>query len=257
MRGTTSNRFGVGATVKIETAAGVQTRSLVVGRGYLSASELVAHFGLGEDTKINRVTVNWPSGHVQVFTDLPADRRFTITEPAGVAAKVVPPSLPAGQFSTAPLKLASEESFEPEQQPLLPFRFDRRGPALAVGELNGDHRDDLILGGTVKQGAQIQFGSLAGFVPVATLSPSPVDDGPVLLFDADGDGRPDLLQTKAGVNRPVGSPDFQPVLYHNEINGGGLVPVPVSVLVSTMSVPIGSLVFGGCSTGIFLYLSKN
>ncbi len=226
LRGTTSNRFGIGATVKIETATGVQVRTLVVGRGYLSCSEPIVHFGLGDATKINRVTVTWPSGHVQTFTDLPVDSRFTVTEPSGPATKVAPPPPPAGQFTAAPLKLASEESFEPEQQALLPFRFDRRGPALAVGDLNGDRQDDLILGGTGKQGAQIQFGSLTGFMPAATLSPSPVDDGPVLLFDADGDGRADLLQTKAGINRPVGSPDFQPVLYHNEANGGGLVPVP-------------------------------
>ncbi|MES1195242.1 MAG: CRTAC1 family protein, partial [Opitutus sp.] len=62
LQGTTSNRFGVGATVKLETAAGVQVRTLVIGRGYLSSSEPILHFGLGDDTKIARATVTWPSG---------------------------------------------------------------------------------------------------------------------------------------------------------------------------------------------------
>jgi hypothetical protein len=48
LRGTTSNRFGVGATVRLETATGLQVRQLVLARGYLSTSEPVLHFGLGE-----------------------------------------------------------------------------------------------------------------------------------------------------------------------------------------------------------------
>ncbi len=232
LRGTASNRFGVGATVRIETAAGVQVRTLAVGRGYLSSSEPILHFGLGDDPKISRATVTWPSGHVQTFPDLPADRRFTITEPAGPVTKAAPPSLaglpamgsaPAGQFTAAPLNLASEETFQPEPQPLLPFRFDRRGPALAVGDLNGDRVDDIVLGGTGHQPAQVQLGSASGFNPAAVLGAGPLDDGPVLVFDADGDGRADLLETRAGANRPANSPDFQPVLYLNDANGG-LVP---------------------------------
>jgi hypothetical protein len=82
LRGTTSNRFGVGATVRIETAAGPQVRTLVLARGYLSSSEPVLHFGLGAEEKIRRVTVEWPNGHVQEFTDLAADRKYTVTEPA-------------------------------------------------------------------------------------------------------------------------------------------------------------------------------
>ena len=85
LRGSSSNRFGVGAFVRLETAAGPQVRQLVLARGYLSSSEPLIHFGLGEDTVIKRLTIEWPSGHTQSFTDLPVDRKFTITEPAGPA----------------------------------------------------------------------------------------------------------------------------------------------------------------------------
>ena len=79
LRGTESNRFGVGATVHLESAAGPQVRQLVLARGYLSNSEPMLHFGLGEDTKIKTLTVEWPSGQKQRFTDLNVDRKFTIT----------------------------------------------------------------------------------------------------------------------------------------------------------------------------------
>ena len=238
LRGTTSNRFGVGTTARLETPAGIQVRQLVLARGYLSSSEPVLHFGLGDETTIKRLTIDWPSGHTQVFTDLAVDRRYTITEPGGRAELKVPPPPAPGQFvdesQARGLSLNSIESFDAEQQPLLPMRFDRRGPALALGDLNGDHQDDVILGGTGRQPAQVYLGG-PRFSSIAKLPSSPVDDGPLLLFDADGDGRPDLLETRAGTNRPAGSPDYQPVLYLNDA-GGGFKPAPDALPALPISV---------------------
>ena len=73
LRGTRSNRYGVGATVRIESESGVQVRSLVLARGYLSTSEPVLHFGLGDDPHIDRLVISWPSGIRQELNEgLPA-----------------------------------------------------------------------------------------------------------------------------------------------------------------------------------------
>ncbi|HEU5080060.1 MAG TPA: VCBS repeat-containing protein [Opitutaceae bacterium] len=81
LRGTASNSFGIGARVTLESASGKQVRELILERGYLSSSEPVLHFGLGEDSKIRRLSVSWPSGYVQNFENLGVDVRMTITEP--------------------------------------------------------------------------------------------------------------------------------------------------------------------------------
>ncbi|MFY9925406.1 MAG: CRTAC1 family protein, partial [Opitutaceae bacterium] len=90
LRGTRSNRFGVGAKVTLESAAGVQVRTLTLGRGFMSSSEPIVHFGMGEDALVRRLTVEWPSGAVQTFENLPADRRFIVTEPSVPAAAPAP-----------------------------------------------------------------------------------------------------------------------------------------------------------------------
>ena len=72
LRGTVSNRYGVGATVRIESALGVQVRQLVLARGYLSSSEPMVHFGLGDGR-----------GHPPHDRDLAERPRADLREPAG------------------------------------------------------------------------------------------------------------------------------------------------------------------------------
>jgi len=235
LRGTASNRFGVGAIARIETSAGIQVRQLMVGRGYLSSSEPVLHFGLGDAGRIDRLTIDWPSGHRQVFTDLSVDRHYTITEPSdpapiagrGEKPAVRHPPADTRQFvdesAARGLSLRSEETFTPDRQPLLPTRFDRRGPALAVADFNADGKDDLAFGGTGRQAAQLLTGG-PRFTVAGTLPTSALDDGPLLFFDADGDGDADLLQTRAGTNRNLNSPEYQPLLHLN--HAGSFVPAP-------------------------------
>lgn len=238
LQGKISNRYGVGAKVTIVTAQGTQTRQLELARGYLSTSEPILHFGVGKDTLIKTLTVEWPSGHLQAFTDLRADQRLTITEPAGPARPSTPEPAPRAQFAevgaATGLDLKVDESFDLENQPLVSTRFDRLGPALAMGDLNQDGLTDLVLGGTGKRPAQILFRKGGRFVPVANLPASPVDDGPLLLLDYDGDGRTDLLQTKAGANRSANSPSFQPVLHRN--SGDGFTPQPAALPPLPLSV---------------------
>ena len=240
LRGTVSNRFGLGATVRIESASGRQVRQLISARGYMSSSEPIVHFGLGEDPLIKRLVVSWPSGHVQTFENLAVDQRFTITEPAAPAPAfpaVVPPA--AGLFSdvsqAANLSLSSHEEPVDELvlQRLLPTRFNRRGPALAVGDLDGRGGDAVCLGGTTRDPARILQRSASGqFTPMDSAilaSGVVVNDGPLLLFDADGDGANDLLVTKGGASLPAGDPEYQPRLFLND-GQGGLRPAPADAL---------------------------
>ena len=245
LRGTVSNRFGIGATVRIVTAAGPQMRTLTLARGYLSTSEPIVHFGLGDNTVIQRLDVEWPSGRRQTFTNLAADRRYTLTEPAEATA-AVPPERPNPLFvevsPAANLDVANHEVPRDElaQQPLLPFRFNRPGPAAAIADFDGDGEDDLAVGGVSGESGQL-FSNLGGgqFIPYganAFKENVGVADGPILAFDANADGALDLLVTKAGVAAPADSPAYQPRLLLNDGRGrfaaapaGMIPPLPLSV----------------------------
>lgn len=87
--GTKSNRDGYGA--RLEAVAGdlVQIVEVVSHSGYLSQNDSRAHFGLGAHTKVDRLTIYWPSGVVQTLTDIPADQIITTTEPETPGAERV------------------------------------------------------------------------------------------------------------------------------------------------------------------------
>src|SRR5437667_3538341 len=60
--GVRSNRDAVGARIRAWTGAGLQSRAVTAGSGYLSGSSLVQHFGLGAATGVRAVEIDWPSG---------------------------------------------------------------------------------------------------------------------------------------------------------------------------------------------------
>ena len=84
LNGTVSNRYGIGAIVKVTSGNLTQTRQLIAGAHYESCSSLPArlHFGLGKRTIVDRIEIRWPSGIVQVLTNIEVNQTITITEPS-------------------------------------------------------------------------------------------------------------------------------------------------------------------------------
>jgi hypothetical protein len=81
LRGTKSNRDGIGARIKVTSASGTQYNHMTTSVGYASSSDGPVHFGLGVDTKANTVEIRWPSGITQVLQNIAADRILLVTEP--------------------------------------------------------------------------------------------------------------------------------------------------------------------------------
>lgn len=105
LRGTTSNRNGIGAMVKVHAGGRVLTKVMDGNSGYLSHSILPLYFGLDQAEKVDEIEVRWPSGRTQVIAGpIAANRLFEITEQIEGARKklaATPPAKSAGRSSTA------------------------------------------------------------------------------------------------------------------------------------------------------------
>jgi len=72
--------------VRIEASGMNQSRLVRGGSSYLSQSELPVTFGLGKLNQIDRVVIDWPSGHSEEFKKLSAGRTYVCTESEGIQA---------------------------------------------------------------------------------------------------------------------------------------------------------------------------
>ena len=85
--GTKSNRDGIGAKVTISAGGRQRSKELLGGTSYCSASDQRLLFGLGNNEKIDAITVHWPSGQITTLKDVAINRYVTIKEDVTPPAK--------------------------------------------------------------------------------------------------------------------------------------------------------------------------
>jgi hypothetical protein len=81
LKGTKSNRDGIGARIKVTTkAGGAQYNHMTTSVGYASSSAGPVHFGLGSDSSAASVEIRWPSGTVQTLRNVNGDQVVKVRE---------------------------------------------------------------------------------------------------------------------------------------------------------------------------------
>jgi ASPIC and UnbV/FG-GAP-like repeat len=81
LRGTVSNRDGIGAKILLTTSGQQQFREQGGESHTFAQNSAIAHFGLGSQTAVDRIFVKWPSGITQTLTDVAPNQTLTIVEP--------------------------------------------------------------------------------------------------------------------------------------------------------------------------------
>ena len=227
--GTISNAYGVGASVRVETNAGVQVRQLQPTRGYMSADEPILHFGMGEEAVAKRLTVSWPSGHEQVFDELPVGFFYQITEPSRRPSARSAPAKTPTLFQEVSAATGLQAGFQTEipyddyaDQPLLPAKLSQLGPGMAWGDADGDGDDDLYIGGSAERSGRLFLRGEAGHFELAS-GPWERDraseDAGCVWLDADADGDLDLYVASGSNEFEAGDKRLRDRLYLAQ--GGG------------------------------------
>jgi hypothetical protein len=88
LQGVQSNRDAVGAKVIINGPWGTMVREVHAGENYGSVNSFVCHFGLGAYTAIPTITIQWPSGQVDTYTDIAVDQFITVVEGTCISPSV-------------------------------------------------------------------------------------------------------------------------------------------------------------------------
>ncbi|MDE0597051.1 MAG: CRTAC1 family protein [Roseibacillus sp.] len=80
LRGTTSNRLGIGARLTAKIGGRHIYRDQFPLNSYRSQASNHVHFGLGKDEQVDELIIRWPSGHTQILRDVPGNQTLIIDE---------------------------------------------------------------------------------------------------------------------------------------------------------------------------------
>ena len=226
--GTESNRSALGARINLHFANGEQqTRYLSPTRGFMSTSENIAHFGVGDADTIDKVVVRWPSGASQEFKNLETNRMYRIVESAEDEIADSNPKKSQTLFKKDTAVLADFPHREIEyddfrRQPLLPNKYSQLGPCLACGDIDNDGDNDFYLGGAAFYGSQLlinQDGTFEASEQTEFDADINSEDMGALFVDVDADGDLDLYVVSGGVECKPGDAKLQDRLYMNDGKG--------------------------------------
>jgi ASPIC and UnbV/FG-GAP-like repeat len=229
------NKDGIGAWADIYYDHGKhQVYENTPFRGYLSTIQNIAHFGLGKINLIDSVVIKWQNGKKQVLQKVRADQtlKVSILNAKDAYSFNQPAINKQSLFKEVTRDLGinyihkDRDYIDFNVQKLIPHKLSQYNPALAVGDVDGNGLDDIVVGGTSENPAQVLLQQADGkfiqraLLPAGKTNPADrVKDEGIMLFDADGDGHPDLYIASGGNHNEPGSHFYQDRVYINDGKG--------------------------------------
>ena len=165
------NTFGIGAKVISYIKGKKQFKELQTTRGFQSSSEPVIHFGYGKTTKVDSLVVIWPDKSYQTLKNIKVNQTLVVKAAKNRKAfdyqKLHPTVLPVFKKNETNLGInfihQENDYIDFLAQKMIPYQRSDRGPATAIGDLNGDGKDDIFFGGSKNKKASIYIQNQQGF----------------------------------------------------------------------------------------------
>ena len=239
--GTAQNPYGTGAKVRVWASGElVFSQEMTPVRGFYSSVQPLFQIGLGGQKIADKIEIDWPEKKHEIRLNVAANQRiqFNINR---AQQGYCPSEKKAQSIHFEDVTINSglhfshhENRFEDfDQQKLLPYRLSQTGPRACVGDMNGDGKLDVFVGGAAGQAGAtfIQLEAVQG-VPKFKRIAQPAlekdrdcEDTDAVWLDADQDGDLDLYVVSGGNERPANDPQYQDRLYLND-GKGALSAVP-------------------------------
>jgi hypothetical protein len=222
-KGKTSEDF---AKVQVLFNGNTKTKESSRVRGYLSAVDKTIHFGLGKSKLIDTIKVFWPSGKYEEVYNTSSNSTITFNEEDAILNRSFSPSSRNLKFkkNNQLLNFTHQENEFDDflKEGLLPYKQSTLGPFITKGDVNGDTKEDIYIGGAKGQAGQLFIQSGKGFITTnipAFKSDAGYEDMEALFIDIENDGDNDLYVVSGGSEFNERSPELKDRLYINDGKG--------------------------------------
>ena len=223
LHGPKGNREGIFSKVHIYQQGKHQMQQFSPYRGFQSSVEPVLHFGLVNAQPIDSLIIIWPDGKLQKMTAIDVNRVLTLKhkDADNIYDYNNEPETKQQVFEAAERiqhQHQENEFIDFKYEPLLPHLYSQEGPALTVGDVNGDGLEDLYIGGAKGCPGYFYLQQNNGdFLKKKFAHDDSLrEDVAAELFDLDGDQDLDLYVVSGGNEEKAGKDYYQDRLYLND-----------------------------------------
>ncbi len=229
LKGPHANQAAIGSELRLFSAGETQTQIIQSGRGYLSQPEQTLHFGLGMQKNVDSIEVRWSDGSVQKWEGLQANNTHELVydteqQTRTPRAEHAPLFKQANNEIQLNYKDEDDDFIDFNLQITIPYKFSQSGPALAVGDLNNDGLEDLLIGGSRGKKETIFYqnknGSFSQKIRSFKSKPRDIEeDTGIALFDVENDGDLDVYFAHGSGQFSPDSDAYDDALWINQGNG--------------------------------------
>jgi hypothetical protein len=207
LQGRSPNTMGIGTAVRLFAGGRMITAYQSPSRGFLSSVDPRLFLGLGAVNRVDSLVVTWPDGSRQMVFGVETDQVLTLRQeearPGRQRPSDVSPWFREIDLGEAlPYRHEENDFVDFNRELLMPHKRSTDGPAAAAGDVDGDGRVDLYLGGAKYQPGRLLVqqanGAFRSVQEDVFRADSLAEDVDAAFFDADGDGDADLYVVSGG-----------------------------------------------------------
>ena len=224
LKGTAQNKFAIGAKVKLYASDKIFMQEESPSRGFQSSMDYSMTMGLGAIQNLDSLQVIWPDDRTQILKNIAVNQTLTLdNEDANAIFKPAPPQKQKQLLTELPnqnLEAHDENQYSDfDYEGLITTKLSQEGPAMAIGDINGDGNEDFFMGGAKGQPGIIYLNSGNARFKEKAQPQLELDklyeDTAATLADIDGDNDLDLIVGSGG-NEMGESEYYIPRLYLND-----------------------------------------